>query len=104
MKHLTVEKKESLLQKFLDYINNETPSLKNEIVEDAIDPAEIGSKYLYDLTPREKMKNVYSSIEGLKKEVSAKIKVQAGRLTREQTYRLCMYRRELNYLQSGEVF
>lgn len=94
----------SPFQFFLDYINNETPKKKNEILEDYTDPAEIGSKYLYDLTPKEKIGYVYDKIEGLKLEVRSRMETQAGRLTREQTYRLCMYRRELKHLQSGEVF
>jgi hypothetical protein len=104
MKYPTSKKKDSVFQKFVDFINNETPTVKCEIVEECVSPNEIGSKYLYDLTPREKILNVCSNIDGLRKEVSKQIQSQAGRLTREQTYRLCMYRRELKYLQSQEVF
>lgn len=63
---------------------------------------DLTAKHQTQLTPKEKLFYVEKAFHALRFEIGENR--NSGRLTREQIFRLCLYKREMDAVKSGEIY
>jgi hypothetical protein len=63
---------------------------------------DLTAKHQTQLTPKEKLFYIEKEFHAIRTELGESR--NAGRLTREQIFRLCLYKKEMNAVKSGEVY
>jgi hypothetical protein len=67
-----------------------------------INVEDLTAKHQTQLTPKEKLFYVEKAFHNLRSEIAENR--NSGRLTREQIFRLCLYKREMDAVNNGEIY